>query len=164
MAITRIFIFPSNTLRGNDSIWFCGQKGHHFLPQRQMPFSPDHTDIKSCSLGRVKRHPLRKICPQPSSDRTGKGGWCLSLTHFSQDNRRGAHNSSWQSCCSQDLTVASVLVLWLGDFFPFLVPGIICGSIYKSKVLVINPTQVPEGVMPGKWFGKVSWGQSPKWF
>lgn len=154
MAITCIIIFPSNTLRGNDSIWFCGQKGHHFLPQRQMPFSPDHMDVKYCSLGGVKRHPLRKICPQPSSNRTGKGGWCLSLTHFSQDNRRRCPQllvTVPGFDCSQRFGV----VTWR-FFFSSLVPGIICGSIYKSKVLVINPTQVPEGVMPGKWFGKVS--------
>lgn len=52
------------------------------------------------------------------------------------------------------------VVTW--GFFFSLMPGIICGSIYKSKVFVINPTQVPEGVMPGKWFGKVSRGQGPK--
>lgn len=167
MVIITLIFFPSNTLRGNDSIWFCGQKGHHFLPQRQMPFSPDQTNIKYCSsrggrAGRDEKTSTEENLPPTPFKQDGKMRLVPLPTSLLPGQQEG--------CPPLLLTVLLLpgfscswrfsVVTW--GFFFSLMPGIICGSIYKSKVFVINPTQVPEGVMPGKWFGKVSRGQGPK--
>lgn len=161
MAFITIIIFPLDTLRRNASFWFW-HKRDSIYSHKGRCLSPRTHRHYILLLGWSEKTLTEENFPKLSWGRIGEWGWFLPLTHFSQIIRGGvAHPPAVLSLPEYNSSWHFHFVTW-GILF-FLVPGIICGSIYKRKALVISPIWVPGAAMPEKQFGKVSRGQSPKW-
>lgn len=153
--------FPIGYFEEKCQLLVLAQKRLHLLPQRQMPFSQNTQTLHIAPWLEWKDANRGKF-PQTLLRQDRRMGLVPPLDPLLSNNQRGvAHSPAVLSLPEYNSSWHFHFVTW-GILF-FLVPGIICGSIYKRKALVISPIWVPEAAMPEKQFGKVSRGQSPKW-